>query len=108
MPTTWSVSVAWARVVYPRKSAKRTVAGIVSCFLLLTLVNIVSQIVHRLGFIWLVLMPSILKGMDSGPRMGIGTCMCCQQPLQIVDCDVDICLFLWGRVGATRVRWPAL
>src|SRR5947209_3219422 len=90
MPTTSAESVPWERFVYPRKSAKKTVAGIISCFFLLTLVNIVSQMLHRFGFIRLILMPSSLNGMDSGPRMGIGICICCQHPLQIIDSEIDM------------------
>src|ERR1043166_4955273 len=87
MPTTSAESVPWERFVYPRKSAKKTVAGIISCFFLLTLVNMVSQMLHRFGFIRLILMPSSLNGIDNGPRMGIGICICCQHPLQIIDSE---------------------
>ena len=30
-------------------------------------------------------MPNILNGSESGPRIGIGMRMCCQQPLQMSD-----------------------
>jgi len=46
------------------------VAGITICFLRFTFVNIVSQMVHTLGFIWLTLMPQILNGSESGSRIG--------------------------------------
>jgi hypothetical protein len=90
MPTTSAESDPWESVVYPRKSAKKTVAGIITCFRPLTLVNMVSQMLHRFGFIRLILMPSSLNGIDSGPRMGIGMCMCCQHPLQIIDSETDM------------------
>jgi hypothetical protein len=48
-------------------------------------VNIVSQMVHRLGFIWLILIPHSLKGRERGPRIGMGMRMCCQHPTQMRD-----------------------
>jgi hypothetical protein len=39
---------------------------------------------NRLGFIWLRLTPTKRKGMERGPRIGIGIRICCQQPLQIM------------------------
>src|ERR1051325_1428833 len=62
----------------------------ISCFFLFTLVNMVSQMLHRFGFIRLILTPSSLKGIDNGPRMGIGICICCQHPLQIIDSEIAI------------------
>jgi len=35
---------------------------------------------------------------DSGPRIGIGMCMCCQHPLQIIERELDILCSL-GRHG---------
>ncbi|WP_243662671.1 hypothetical protein [Plasticicumulans lactativorans] len=54
---------------------------------------------------WLILIPSIRNGMDNGPRMGIGTCMCCQQPLQILDGEVAMGVFLWKRFGVAGASW---
>jgi hypothetical protein len=48
-------------------------------------VNIISQIVQMLGFIRLGLMPKARNGTDRPPRSGIGMCICCQHPLQIVE-----------------------
>src|SRR5688572_29010990 len=57
------------------------------CLRRLTRVNIVSQMLHRLGFMRLIFTPSIRSGIESGPRIGMGMLMCCQHPLQIVACD---------------------
>src|SRR4051794_20983618 len=53
-----------------------------------TLEKNVSQTVQRFGFIRLTLIPRRRKGMQKGPRSAIGTCMFCQQLLQMVDCAV--------------------
>src|ERR1700759_5684510 len=46
-----------------------------------------------LGFIRLGRMPKARNGTDNTPRNGIGICICCQQPLQIVAvCNVMRCL----------------
>ncbi|WP_300261364.1 hypothetical protein [Bradyrhizobium sp.] len=50
----------------------------------MTRVNAISQIVQVFGFMRLGLMPNSRNGADSGPRNGIGTCMFCQQPRQII------------------------
>src|SRR3954469_23294119 len=49
----------------------------------ITLVNINSQTVQVLGFILLGRMPKARNGIESTPRSGTGTCICCQQPMQI-------------------------
>src|SRR5947208_1236656 len=68
MPTTSAESVPWERFVYPRKSAKKTVAGIISCFFLLTLVNMVSQMLHRFGFIRLGSAVNSITSCSPSPR----------------------------------------
>jgi hypothetical protein len=50
----------------------------------ITLVNIISQIVQRLGFIRLGRIPTARNGADAIPRSGTGNLICCQQPLQIL------------------------
>src|SRR6516225_9307031 len=89
--------------------------------------NISSQIVQRLGFIWLGRIPTTRNGKDSGPRKGMGRCICCQQPLQILASPVlfitnssrdfaeagavedvqssQICKRIAGRTGAASL-WP--
>jgi hypothetical protein len=43
-----------------------------------------------LGCMRLTLTPSSRSGIAKGPRMGTGICMCCQQPLQIMERDSGI------------------
>src|SRR6185295_7581748 len=62
------------------------VASMVILRAFITFVNISSQIVQVLGFIRLGRMPNRRNGTDATPRSGTGTCICCQQPLQILDC----------------------
>jgi hypothetical protein len=51
----------------------------------MTRLNINSQIVQVLGFMGLGRTPKTLNGIDRSPRKGIGTRICCQQPLQMID-----------------------
>ena len=53
---------------------------------LITVVNINSQIVQVFGFILLGRMPNARNGTDNTPCSGTGRCICCQHPLQMLDC----------------------
>src|SRR3954452_3108567 len=60
----------------------------------MTTLNMSSQMVHRFGFIRLGLMPNRRKGSESGPRIGTGTRIWHQHPLQIIGCGATIGLSL--------------
>src|SRR5512133_1462902 len=53
----------------------------------ITFVNISSHMVQVLGFIRLGRTPNARNGTESTPRIGTGTCICSQHPLQILDCS---------------------
>ena len=53
----------------------------------ITFVNISSQMVQVLGFIRLGRTPNARNGTEITPRIGTGTCICSQHPLQILDCS---------------------
>jgi hypothetical protein len=55
--------------------------------------NIVSQIVHTLGFMRLRRMPTARNGAAATVRKGMGIFMFCQQPTQKIGCDA-ICQLL--------------
>ena len=52
----------------------------------ITLVNISSQMVQVLGFIRLGRTPKTRNGAEITPRIGTGTCICSQQPMQNLEC----------------------
>src|SRR6478752_6712549 len=52
----------------------------------ITFVNINSQMVQVLGFIRLGRMPNARNGAEARPRIGTGTCICSQHPLQMSEC----------------------
>src|SRR3954447_19583616 len=68
----------------------------------MTTLNMSSQTVHRFGFIRLGLMPNRRKGRDRGPRIGTGTCIWDQHPLQIIACGMAIETSLGQRYDPTR------
>lgn len=86
-------------------SANRIVASISIERRFMTRSNMSSQIVQRLGFIWLRLIPIMRNGKDSGPRRGIGRCICCQQPLHILASPV-VCIMA-SQLPAVHVRSPS-
>ena len=50
------------------------------------------EVAEVLGFIRLGRTPNIRNGAENTPRSGTGRCICCQQPLQILDlCNVIRC-----------------
>ncbi len=59
-------------------------------FLPYTLEKNVSQTVHRFGLMRLTLIPTMRKGIESGPRRAIGTRIFCQQLLQIVEVEMGM------------------
>src|SRR2546421_3063381 len=72
----------------------------------ITLVNINSQTVQVLGFILLGRMPKARNGIESTPRSGTGTCICCQQPMQIFAWFALIISFGKARMVSARSAWP--
>src|SRR4051794_28874629 len=72
----------------------------------ITLVNINSQTVQVLGFILLGRMPKARNGIESTPRSGTGTCICCQQPTQIFAGFALMVSFPKARMVSARSAWP--
>src|SRR4051794_40035181 len=70
----------------------------------ITLVNINSQTVQVLGFILLGRMPKARNGIESTPRSGTGTCICCQQPTQIFAWLAVMVSFRKARMAKREVR----